>query len=76
LLASGRRAADMALRLKYAGLNPDPALEGNIDRALARALSLTPELGTLYVVPTYTAMLQVRRILARWGRRPQFWEET
>jgi UDP-N-acetylmuramyl tripeptide synthase len=76
LLASGRRAADMALRLKYAGLEPDPALEGNVERALARALSLTPELGTLYVVPTYTAMLQVRRILARWGRRPQFWEET
>jgi UDP-N-acetylmuramyl tripeptide synthase len=76
LLASGRRAADMALRLKYAGLSPDPALESNVERALARALSLTPELGTLYVVPTYTAMLQVRRILARWGHRPQFWEET
>jgi len=66
----------MALRLKYAGLDPDPALESNVERALARALSLTPELGTLYVVPTYTAMLHVRRILARWGRRPQFWEET
>jgi len=76
LLASGRRAADMALRLKYAGLDPDPVLEGNTERALARALSLTAEGGTLYVVPTYTAMLQVRRILARWGHRPQFWEET
>ena len=76
LLASGRRAADMALRLKYAGLDPDPVLEGNVERALARALSLTPAGGTLYVVPTYTAMLQVRRILARWGHRPQFWEET
>ena len=76
LLASGRRAADMALRLKYAGLDPDPALDSNAERALARALSLTPELGTLHVVPTYTAMLQVRRILARWGNRPQFWEET
>jgi len=76
LLASGRRAADMALRLKYAGLDPDPVLESNVERALGRALSLTPELGTLYVVPTYTAMLQVRRILARWGHRPQFWEET
>jgi len=76
LLASGRRAADMALRLKYAGLDPDPALESNVERALGRALSLTAEGGTLYVVPTYTAMLQVRRILARWGHRPQFWEET
>jgi UDP-N-acetylmuramyl tripeptide synthase len=76
LLASGRRAADMALRLKYAGLDPDPVLESNAERALARALSLTAEGGTLYVVPTYTAMLPVRRILARWGHRPQFWEET
>jgi len=76
LLASGRRAVDMALRLKYAGLDPDPVLESNPERALARALSLTPAGGTLYVVPTYTAMLQVRRILARWGHRPQFWEET
>jgi UDP-N-acetylmuramyl tripeptide synthase len=76
LLTSGRRAADMALRLKYAGLDPDPALDSSAERALARALSLTAEGGTLYVVPTYTAMLQVRRILARWGHRPQFWEET
>jgi len=76
LLASGRRAADMALRLKYAGLDPDPVLECNVERALARALTLTRAGGTLYVVPTYTAMLQVRRVLARWGHRPQFWEET
>jgi UDP-N-acetylmuramyl tripeptide synthase len=76
LLASGRRAADMALRLKYAGLEPDPVLESNVERALARALSLTPADGALYVVPTYTAMLQVRRVLARWAHRPQFWEET
>ena len=76
LLASGRRAADMALRLKFAGLDPDHVLESYAERALARALSLTAEGGTLYVVPTYTAMLPVRRILARWGHRPQFWEET
>ena len=36
----------------------------------------TAEGGDLIVIPTYTAMLQVRKLLARWGRRPAFWEEA
>ena len=75
LLASGHRAADMALRLKYAGIEPNPAIEQDVERALARALTLTPEGQRLYVVPTYTAMLQVRKLLARWSHRAPFWEE-
>jgi UDP-N-acetylmuramyl tripeptide synthase len=76
LLASGRRAADMALRLKYADIDADPAIEDNTERALEKALALTPEGERLYVIPTYTAMLQVRKLLARWGQRPPFWEEA
>jgi len=75
LLASGRRAADMALRLKYAGIDANPDIEEDGERALARALSLTADGQRLYVIPTYTAMLQVRKVLARWGHRPPFWEE-
>jgi UDP-N-acetylmuramyl tripeptide synthase len=75
--ASGGRAWDMALRLKYAGLfensadakvQPEPAL------ALKQALQSTPEGGVLYVIPTYTAMLEVRDLLARWAGRGAFWE--
>ena len=33
-----------------------------------------PNGGTLYVIPTYTAMLEVRDLLARWAGRGAFWE--
>ncbi len=74
LTVSGRRAWDMALRLKYGGLNSLPGVEEDSAAALRRALKATPQDATLYVIPTYTAMLQVRELLARWARRPAFWE--
>jgi len=43
--------------------------------ALDAALSRTPSGETLYVVPTYTAMLEVRELLAKRGRRGRYWEE-
>jgi UDP-N-acetylmuramyl tripeptide synthase len=72
---SGTRAEDLALRLKYAGLETPAAVEPDIGAALARALRQTPPGGFLYVVPTYTAMLRVRELLARRGRRAHYWEE-
>jgi UDP-N-acetylmuramyl tripeptide synthase len=74
LTVSGRRAWDMALRLKYSGLDSLPGVEEDAAAALRRALRATPQDATLYVIPTYTAMLQVRELLARWARRPAFWE--
>jgi UDP-N-acetylmuramyl tripeptide synthase len=74
LTVSGNRAWDMALRLKYAGLETLSEVEEDTATALRRALRATPEGGNLYVVPTYTAMLQVREMLARWARQPAFWE--
>jgi lipid II isoglutaminyl synthase (glutamine-hydrolysing) len=75
---SGIRAWDMALRLKYAGLYSDgstPRVEPEPAQALKAALAATPEGGMLYVIPTYTAMLQVRDLLARWAGRGAFWED-
>ncbi|MCL4535654.1 MAG: DUF1727 domain-containing protein [Bacteroidetes bacterium] len=75
-VASGLRAADMAVRLKYAGV--DPALisvEPDRSRALQQALRDTPEGETLYLLPTYTAMLEVRGKLAEAGHLPPFWED-
>jgi UDP-N-acetylmuramyl tripeptide synthase len=72
---SGTRAEDLALRLKYAGLERPAAVEPDVAAALARALRETPPGGLLYVVPTYTAMLRVRELLARRGRRAHYWEE-
>jgi UDP-N-acetylmuramyl tripeptide synthase len=74
--ASGHRAWDMALRLKYAGLEPVLRVEAETSEALASALRGTPEGQTLYVIPTYTAMLSVREILARQAGRGAFWEEA
>jgi UDP-N-acetylmuramyl tripeptide synthase len=74
LLASGTRAADLALRLKYAGLG-EPLVEPRTRPALRRALLATPPGALLHVVPTYTALIEVRETLARWGRRPPFWQE-
>jgi lipid II isoglutaminyl synthase (glutamine-hydrolysing) len=75
---SGLRAWDMALRLKYAGVSDNgsasPLVEPQPAEALKQALQTTPEGGTLYVIPTYTAMLQVRDLLARWAGRGAFWE--
>ncbi len=74
LTVSGRRAWDMALRLKYGGLESLSSVEEDSAAALRAALKATPEEGTLYVIPTYTALLEVRELLARWARRPAFWE--
>jgi UDP-N-acetylmuramyl tripeptide synthase len=72
----GTRAADMAVRLKYAGVElerltvvDDPA--GALDAALERL----PPGATLYALPTYTAMLDLRAELVRrrWAR--PFWED-
>lgn len=68
LFVGGDRAADMALRLEYAGF-PAPCAEvsRDIGEVLNHALSQVPEHEQLVVLPTYTAMLDVRRRLGRMG---------
>jgi UDP-N-acetylmuramyl tripeptide synthase len=63
---SGTRAAEMALRLKYAGMPTDRlAVEPNLDAALDRALG--DGSGAVYALPTYTAMLALREALVQRG---------
>ena len=75
LTVSGIRAWDMALRLKYAGVSNSPRVVDGAALALREALDLTPEGETLHVIPTYTAMLEVRNILGKWAGRGAFWEQ-
>ena len=75
LVASGTRAAELSLRLKYAGLGEHLMLEEDLRGAVSRALSQTPEGERLYVLPTYTAMLTVRDHLASLAGRPRFWQQ-
>ena len=58
---SGDRVYDLALRLKYAEANF--FLEENLKKAIIKALSQTKQKETLYILPTYSAMLEVRKIL-------------
>jgi lipid II isoglutaminyl synthase (glutamine-hydrolysing) len=63
---SGTRAAEMALRLKYAGMPSDRlVVESHMDAALDRALGDGD--GALYALPTYTAMLALRDALVGRG---------
>ncbi|ACK67089.1 domain of unknown function DUF1727 [Rippkaea orientalis PCC 8801] len=70
LIVSGDRVYDMALRLKYSQetltnqQNPVKLLvEENLAQAIQTALELSPEDETLHIIPTYSAMLEVRGIL-------------
>jgi lipid II isoglutaminyl synthase (glutamine-hydrolysing) len=75
-VVSGTRAADMAVRLKYAGVEPERiTVEQGLARALDAALEGLPEGATLYALPTYTAMLELRAELARRGWVRPFWED-
>jgi UDP-N-acetylmuramyl tripeptide synthase len=74
VLAGGTRAFDLALRLKYAGVVVD-GIEPDIACALSSALAGTAAGQTLYIVPTFTAMLAVRAELERRGYAPHYWEQ-
>jgi UDP-N-acetylmuramyl tripeptide synthase len=77
LVVTGGRAAELALRARYGGFDaaaievePEPA------RALDRALELTPPGGELVALPTYTAMLELQRIVAARGYTRPYWERA
>ena len=75
-VASGTRAEDLALRLHYSRLGCELAVEPRPVSALRLAIGRTAPGETLHVLPTYTALLRVREVLARWAGRPPFWEEA
>lgn len=69
---AGTRAPEMAVRLKYAGwpegtIKVEPDLEAALDRALAASPS------HLFALPTYTALLELHRVLASRGLTEEFW---
>ena len=77
LIATGGRAAELALRFRYGGLDEErieviPDLGTGLDRGLA----LTPSGGELVLLPTYTAMLVLRKIVAERGFVRPYWEAS
>lgn len=62
IVVSGDRAYDMGLRLKYAEFK-NLQIRENLKDAIGESLRLTQENEKLYILPTYSAMLEVRKIL-------------
>jgi lipid II isoglutaminyl synthase (glutamine-hydrolysing) len=74
---TGDRAAELALRFKYAGFDEEAIeVQPDLAKALDRGLELTPADGELVVVPTYTAMLALRRIVTERGFARPYWEQA
>lgn len=71
IVVSGDRLFDLGLRIKYASKNQKDEKESiiieNLKEAINQGLHLVKPGETLYILPTYSAMLEVRKILT--GRK-------
>ena len=73
VVCTGTRAPEMALRLKYAGW-PRESIEvmEPIEASLDEAVSAAPD--RLFALPTYTALLELRTLLAHRGLASDYWQ--
>jgi lipid II isoglutaminyl synthase (glutamine-hydrolysing) len=77
VVVSGERAAELALRFKYGGFNEERIIvEPTLGAAVDRGLELTPRGGELVVLPTYTAMLGLQRLVTERGLAKRYWERA
>ncbi len=77
LFTTGLRGADMANRLKYAGVPPARLhpLDPDLAKGLLAFVETVPPGATAYVLPTYTALLGLRRTLSTLGAVDTFWRQ-
>jgi UDP-N-acetylmuramyl tripeptide synthase len=73
VVCAGTRAPEMALRLKYGGwplerIEVEPDIGASLDHAVAAAP------GRLFALPTYTALLELRKLLTARGLAKDFWK--
>jgi hypothetical protein len=76
IIVSGTRAADMQVRMQYAGVDRQQITR--IDRiadALDGLLAAAVTGQVVYVLPTYTAMLELRAVLTQRGWVAPFWQD-
>lgn len=77
LYTTGLRGADMANRLKYANV-PEVrihALDEDVTAAFDAFAASVPAGESAYILPSYTAMLRLRKSLADRGIVQAFWEQ-
>ena len=66
IIVSGIRYADMAVRLKYAGVKEENIiLEPDMKKAVTLALDNTEIDEKLYILPTYTALLKMQKFVKK-----------
>ena len=73
VIPAGVRAHDLAVRLKYAGVEAQ-APQTDASKALDLLIKTTSEGDTAYLLCTYTAMLDLRAELVRRGWASPYWE--
>jgi UDP-N-acetylmuramyl tripeptide synthase len=77
VIVSGERAAELALRFKYGGMDASAVeVVPDLGDALDRGLALTEPGGELVCLPTYTAMLGLQAIVTERGHAPPYWERA
>ena len=72
IIVSGIRAADMALRLKYVEI--PVVIQPDLRQAVKQLIEATPVGETAYILPTYTAMLEIRRLITKEANLEGFWK--
>lgn len=73
-VCSGTRAYDLANRLKYAGFDPEAiTIQPDLKQAFKEAREALK--GRLFILPTYTAMLELQKILVSSKIKKNYWEE-
>ena len=75
VIATGERAAELALRCKYAGFD-NVVVQPDLGRALDLGLETVGEGEELVCLPTYTAMLALREIVTERGHVRPYWERA
>ena len=63
IVTSGIRGADMSLRLRYADI--DSEVVRGMSEAVTALIKQTPVGDTAYILPTYTAMIEIRKVLSK-----------
>ncbi len=72
MTCAGTRAAELALRLKYAGVPAERSASSPSSPPPLTGPAGAPSRRRLYVLPTYTALLELRAELARRGHVGRF----
>jgi UDP-N-acetylmuramyl tripeptide synthase len=72
VVCAGTRAPEMAVRLKYAGWDVGAIeVEDGVAQSLDRAIAAAD--GHVFALPTYTALIELRKLLADRGLAREFW---